>query len=82
MPTPTPPPPSFAALGSSAQFARALRAAREARGLTYAGAAAKCRVSYRFYWELENGRSDARLGKAIAVGKALGVQLLLAAPGA
>ena len=77
-----PPPPASPALTSAAQLGRIVRAAREALGLTYAKAAAKCRVSYRFYWELENGvKPHAQLDKVLAVARGLGLQILVL-PGA
>jgi transcriptional regulator with XRE-family HTH domain len=76
--TPPPPPPTASALVSAAQFGRCAREAREALGWTYAKAAAKCRVSYRFYWELENGaKPHARLDKVLAVARGLGLQILV-----
>ena len=67
--------PSFPALTSAAQLGGFLRIARERQGLTYAKAAAKCRVSYRFFWELEHGKPGARLDKVLAVAKAIGIQI-------
>jgi len=77
-----PPPPPFSALTSAAQLARYVRDARESLGWTYAKAAAKCRVSYRFYWELENGaKPHAQLDKVLAVARGLGLQIMVM-PGA
>jgi transcriptional regulator with XRE-family HTH domain len=72
--------PSFPALTTAAQLGGFLRAARVRQGLTYAKAAAKCRVSYRFYWELENGKPGARLDKALAVARSMGL-LITVIPG-
>lgn len=76
--TPPPPAPTSFALTSAAQLGRYVRDARERLGWTYAKAAANCRVSYRFYWELENGaKSRAQLDKVLAVARGLGLQILV-----
>jgi transcriptional regulator with XRE-family HTH domain len=72
--------PSFPALTSAAQLGGFIRIARERQGLTYAKAAAKCRVSYRFFWELEHGKPGARLDKTLAVARSMGL-LITVIPG-
>jgi transcriptional regulator with XRE-family HTH domain len=72
--------PSFPALTSAAQLGGFIRIARERQRLTYAKAAAKCRVSYRFYWELEHGKASVRLDKALVVARMMGI-LITVIPG-
>lgn len=79
MPTPNPPsapPPLFAPVATPTQLGAALRDARQRLGWTYAKAAEKCRVSYKYYWELEHGRRPrAQLDNVLAVVKAMGLAL-------
>jgi transcriptional regulator with XRE-family HTH domain len=74
--------PSFPALTSAAQLGSFIRIARERQRLTYAKAAAKCRVSYRFFWELEHGKPSAQLGKALTVARSMGLLITLIPGGA
>ena len=77
-PPPPPPPPPFPTLTSATQLAGFVRDARASLGWTYAKATAKCRVSYRFYWELENGaKPHAQLDKVLAVARGLGLQIMV-----
>lgn len=68
-------------VASPADFGKATRLARERLGLGTREASRKCRVSYRFYWDLESGKRTARLDKVVAVAKALGIAIMLV-PGA
>ena len=78
MPSAPPPPPTSSALTSATQLGRLVREARERLGWSYAKAASRCRVSYRFYWELENGvKPHAQLDKVLAVTRGLGLQILV-----
>lgn len=75
---PNPPPPPFSALANAAQLGAFVREARGRLGWSYAKAATKCRVSYRFYWQLENGdKPRAQLDKVLAVARALGLQIMV-----
>jgi transcriptional regulator with XRE-family HTH domain len=60
----------------------ALRAARHARGLRLEDVALGAGVGVRFVSELKRGKATARLGSAMRVAQALGVQLVLVDPDA
>jgi y4mF family transcriptional regulator len=68
------------AFSSTTQFGAALRAARRARGLRLEDVALGAGVGIRFVSELERGKPTARLGEALQVAAALGVQLSIADP--
>jgi y4mF family transcriptional regulator len=65
---------------STAEFGAALRAARRARGLRLEDLALGAGVGIRFVSELERGKPTARLGEALQVAAALGVQLSITDP--
>jgi len=57
----------YTPLTSAAELGAAIRAARKALGLTLTDAARRCRVGPRFLLELEHGKPNVRLDKALAV---------------
>ena len=61
----------------SVSFGHALREARRARGLRLLDVAFGAGVGMRFISELERGKPTARLGKALCVAEALGVDVVL-----
>jgi y4mF family transcriptional regulator len=63
-------------------FGAALRAARQARGLRLEDVALGAGVGIRFVSELERGKATARLGSAMRVAQALGLNLVLVDPDA
>lgn len=62
-------------IANSADFGRAMRFSRKARGLSQRALAEQCGCSQRFISELERGKQTAELGKAIHVLAVLGVTL-------
>ncbi|MDH4325673.1 MAG: helix-turn-helix transcriptional regulator [Betaproteobacteria bacterium] len=59
------------------QLADAVRAAREAAGLTQARLAARARVGLKFLYELESGKDTLRTDKVLDVLDVLGLRLLV-----
>lgn len=55
----------------------AIRAAREARGLTQEQVAAAMGVSHQWISEVERGKPNARLGAVLAIAQGLGLSLTL-----
>ena len=64
------------------QLADAVRAAREAAGLTQARLAERARVGLKFLYELESGKDTLRTDKVLDVLEVLGLRLLVAPAGA
>ena len=60
------------------QLAEAVRAAREAAGMTQAALAERARVGLKFLYELESGKDTLRTDKVLDVLKVLGLHLLVA----
>jgi y4mF family transcriptional regulator len=60
------------------QLADAVRAAREAAGMTQAALAERARVGLKFLYELESGKDTLRTDKVLDVLKVLGLHLLVA----
>lgn len=60
------------------QVGAALRAARQAQGLTLEALAERTGLSLRFLSELERGKEGASLGRVLRVAAALGLELSLA----
>lgn len=60
------------------QLADAVRAAREAAGLTQARLAERARVGLKFLYELESGKDTLRTDKVLDVLEVLGLRLLVA----
>ena len=71
MPTPLP-------WRTNQQLAEAVRAAREAAGMTQAALAERARVGLKFLYELESGKDTLRTDKVLDVLKVLGLHLLVA----
>lgn len=71
MPTPLP-------WRTNQQLADAVRAAREAAGMTQATLAERARVGLKFLYELESGKDTLRTDKVLDVLKVLGLHLLVA----
>jgi y4mF family transcriptional regulator len=59
-------------------LADAVRAAREAAGMTQAALAERARVGLKFLYELESGKDTLRTDKVLDVLKVLGLHLLVA----
>jgi len=64
------------------QLGAAVRAAREATGLTQARLAERARVGLKFLFELESGKNTLRTDKVLDVLGVLGLQLVVAPAGA
>ncbi len=60
---------------TAADFGAAVRKARIAQGLTQRQLALAVGTGERFIVDLENGKETARLGKALQVAQALGINL-------
>lgn len=60
------------------QLAEAVRATREAAGMTQAALAERARVGLKFLYELETGKDTLRTDKVLDVLKVLGLHLLVA----
>jgi len=64
------------------QLGEAVRAAREAAGLTQARLAARARVGLKFLFELESGKDTLRSDKVLDVLEVLGMRLVMTPAGA
>jgi HTH-type transcriptional regulator/antitoxin HipB len=62
-------------IASSADIGRLVRQKRKADKLTLAEAAALCNVGYRFFSNIENGKSTAQIGKVLQVLTGLGLEI-------
>jgi len=59
---------------SPADIGLMVRNKRKADGLTLADAAALCNVGYRFFSDLENGKTTAHIGKVLQVLTGMGLE--------
>jgi HTH-type transcriptional regulator / antitoxin HipB len=62
---------------NASEFGEAVRKARKREGLTQRELALAVGAGERFIVELENGKVNVRLGKALEVAAALGIQVAL-----
>lgn len=60
---------------SPADIGQMVRDKRKADGLTLADAAALCNVGYRFFSDLENGKTTAHIGKVLQVLNGMGLEV-------
>jgi HTH-type transcriptional regulator/antitoxin HipB len=65
--------PAVTFLASPAELGIAVRAAREARGLTQDDVADAAKVSRKFVIDVENGKDSAQIGKALTVAMCVGL---------
>ena len=64
-------------INSPDDIGAAVRKKRKTDGLTLADAAAMCNVGYRFFSDLENGKSTAHIGKVLQVLSCLGLEVVI-----
>jgi len=64
-----------------ADIGHIVRMKRKQDGLTLIEAAALCNVGYRFFSDLENGKTSVHLGKVLQVLQNLGIEVVLSTKG-
>ena len=64
-------------VASPTDIGRMVRKKRKADGLTIVEAAALCNVGYRFFSNIENGKSTAHIGKVLQVLSCLGLEIAI-----